>query len=54
MALWLIFDNQAVGLVHVIQHDSCWTVQPYAYLQDLFTLESTRGKGVARALIWAV
>ena len=47
-------DNQAVGLVHVIEHDSCWTVQPYAYLQDLFTLESARGKGVARALIQAV
>ena len=47
-------DNQAVGLVHVIEHDSCWTVQPYAYLQDLFTLEDARGKGVARALIQAL
>lgn len=44
-------DEDVVGLVHVIEHDSCWTIKPYAYLQDLFTLSSHRNQGVARALI---
>lgn len=47
-------DGKAVGIVHVIEHDSCWTLKPYAYLQDLYTHEGLRGKGVARALIQAV
>lgn len=45
------FDDQLVGIVHVIEHDSCWTLKPYAYLQDLFTHNEYRGLGVARALI---
>ncbi|NWK73167.1 GNAT family N-acetyltransferase [Acinetobacter sp. SwsAc6] len=44
-------DHEAVGLVHVIEHDSCWTIQPYAYLQDLFVLNEQRGQGIAKALI---
>lgn len=44
-------DEQIVGIVHVIEHDSCWTLKPYAYLQDLFTHEEYRGLGPARALI---
>lgn len=43
--------NQMVGIVHVIEHDSCWTLQPYAYLQDLFVLPIFRGQGIARQLI---
>ena len=46
-----VIDRKVVGIVHVIEHDSCWTIQPYAYLQDLFTLEEHRGKGIARKLI---
>lgn len=46
-----VIDHKVVGIVHVIEHDSCWTMQPYAYLQDLFTLEEYRGKGIARKLI---
>ncbi|MQW91517.1 GNAT family N-acetyltransferase [Acinetobacter wanghuae] len=46
-----LIENQVVGIVHIIEHDSCWTIKPYAYLQDLFTLEHARGKGVATALI---
>ena len=33
-----LFEQQMVGFVHVIEHDSCWTFKPYAYLQD-FLLE---------------
>jgi GNAT superfamily N-acetyltransferase len=40
-----------LGLVHYIFHRSTIAMQPVCYLQDLFTLESTRGKGVGRALI---
>lgn len=47
-------DGKIVGIVHVIEHDSCWSIQPYAYLQDLFTLEQYRGLGIARQLIEAV
>ena len=44
-------DGQLIGLVHFIFHRSTITVEPSCYLQDLFTLESARGKGVGRALI---
>lgn len=37
-------DNQAVGLVHVIEHDSCWTVQPYAYCRIYLHWKAREGK----------
>lgn len=43
-----------LGLVHYVFHASTWTEGPYVYLQDLFTAESARGRGVGRALIEAV
>ena len=46
-----IINEDVVGIVHVVEHDSCWTISPYAYLQDLFTQEKYRGQGVARKLI---
>lgn len=45
-----LFEQQMVGFVHVVEHDS-WTFRPYAYLQDLFTHPDYRGQGVARLLI---
>lgn len=51
LARW---DGQAIGLVHGIEHRSCWTVGNYLYLQDLYTDASARGRGVATALIEAV
>ncbi len=47
-------NNKAVGIVHVIEHESCWTSQPYAYLQDLYTDKMHRGQGIARQLIECV
>lgn len=44
-------DDQVVGIVHIIEHDSCWTIQPYAYLQDLYVNENFRNQGIARHLI---
>jgi len=44
-------SGQLLGLVHYIFHRSTISVAPTCYLQDLFTIESARGKGVGRALI---
>jgi GNAT superfamily N-acetyltransferase len=46
--------GRLVGLVHYIFHRSTLTLGPTCYLQDLFTDEAWRGKGIARALIDAV
>jgi GNAT superfamily N-acetyltransferase len=43
-----------VGLTHFLFHRSTTAIEPTCYLQDLFTSEATRGKGVGRALINAV
>lgn len=40
-----------LGLAHFLFHRSTIQLGPSCYLQDLFTVESARGKGVARALI---
>lgn len=46
--------GQLLGLVHFIFHRTTISIAPTCYLQDLFTLESARGKGVGRALIQQV
>ncbi|XHS80113.1 GNAT family N-acetyltransferase [Burkholderiaceae bacterium UC74_6] len=46
--------GQMVGLVHLIYHRSTNRLQPVCYLQDLFTTEAARGRGVGRLLIEAV
>ena len=49
------FDGpELIGIVHFIFHRSTWTIGPYCYLQDLFTVEAARGRGAGRALIEAV
>src|SRR5882724_52461 len=53
-ALVAELDGQVVGLTHYIFHRSTTMVSPLCYLQDLFTAERARGKGVGRALIEAV
>ena len=39
-------DGRLVGLVHYLWHRSTITIEPTCYLQDLFTAEAARGKGV--------
>ncbi len=43
--------GQLLGLVHYIFHRSTISLTTNCYLQDLFTLQAARGKGVGRALI---
>jgi GNAT superfamily N-acetyltransferase len=40
-----------LGLVHYIYHRSTIHRGPVCYLQDLFTVEAARGRGIGRALI---
>ncbi len=46
-------DGELVGIAHFFTHPST-TAADVCYLQDLFTSETARGKGVARALIGAI
>jgi GNAT superfamily N-acetyltransferase len=43
--------GQLLGLTHYLFHRSTTAIEPVCYLQDLFTSEGARGKGVGRALI---
>ena len=47
-------SGKLLGLVHFLLHRSTTQIAPTCYLQDLFTVEEARGKGVGRALIAAV
>lgn len=46
-------DGRMVGIAHFLFHPQTWAADA-CYLQDLFTAEETRGRGVASALIHAV
>jgi len=47
-------NGQLLGLAHYLFHRSTTTVTPICYLQDLFTSEPARGRGVGKALIKGV
>src|SRR6266851_5121823 len=42
--------GELLGLTHYLFHRSTTAIEPACYLQDLFTGEAARGKGVGRAL----
>jgi GNAT superfamily N-acetyltransferase len=46
--------DSVLGMVHFLFHRSTTRLTPVCYLEDLYTVESARGQGVARALIEAV
>jgi GNAT superfamily N-acetyltransferase len=46
-------DGRLVGIAHYLFHPQSWQGE-VCYLQDLFTAEDARGRGVATALIDAV
>jgi GNAT superfamily N-acetyltransferase len=47
-------QGHVVGLTHYLFHRSTTRLRDVCYLQDLFTSEQLRGKGVGRQLIQAV
>jgi GNAT superfamily N-acetyltransferase len=49
-----VLDGEIVGIVHYLYHRSTWSTGNYCYLQDLFTSEKARNRGVGRSLIEAV
>jgi GNAT superfamily N-acetyltransferase len=50
-ALVATSSEKLVGLAHLVLHRSTIDLNPVCYLQDLFTDEQMRGRGVGRALI---
>jgi GNAT superfamily N-acetyltransferase len=53
-ALVAELDGTLVGLAHYLYHRSTTRMELTCYLQDLFTQESARGRGVGRLLIEGV
>jgi GNAT superfamily N-acetyltransferase len=52
---WVAADgDDLVGLAHYLYHRSTVMLAPVCYMQDLFTAEAVRGRGVATALVEAV
>ena len=47
-------SGQLVGTAHYIFHRNTTMLGPTCYMQDLFTTEQARGRGVGRALIAGV
>jgi GNAT superfamily N-acetyltransferase len=47
-------EGRLLGLAHYLFHRSTIMIAPICYLQDLFTAEEARGRGVGRLLIEAV
>lgn len=47
-------DGRVIGIVHFLFHRSTTRLTDVCYLQDLFTAEEVRGRGVGRQLIHAV
>jgi GNAT superfamily N-acetyltransferase len=47
-------SGRICGLAHYLYHRSTIQIAPSCYLQDLFTSEEARGRGVGRELIHAV
>jgi GNAT superfamily N-acetyltransferase len=53
-ALVAVDGGALVGIANYLFHRSTIQIAPTCYLQDLFTSNATRGRGVGRALIAAV
>jgi GNAT superfamily N-acetyltransferase len=47
-------NGAVAGLAHYLFHRSTTRIEPSCYMQDLFTRETERGRGIGKALIQAV
>jgi GNAT superfamily N-acetyltransferase len=47
-------DGRLAGIAHYIFHATTWSAGPRCYLNDIFTDEALRGRGLGRRLIEAV
>jgi GNAT superfamily N-acetyltransferase len=47
-------DGRLVGIAHYLFHRSTTRITDVCYLQDLFTAQEARGRGIGRQLILAV
>lgn len=47
-------DDRLLGLTHYLLHRSTTRIELTCYLQDLFTVENERGRGIGRSLIEGV
>jgi len=47
-------DSRVCGLAHCLFHRSTSAIADSCYLQDLFTAEAMRGRGIGRALVEGV
>ena len=47
-------DGRLLGLAHYLFHRNTILIGPTCYMQDLFTSEDARGRGIGRALIESV
>jgi GNAT superfamily N-acetyltransferase len=50
----LAAEEGLIGFVHYLFHRSTAKAGPICYLQDMFTVEAARGRGVGRALVEGV
>lgn len=46
--------GRLLGMAHVLFHRSTIQLAPTCYMQDLYTVEEARGRGIGRSLIEAV
>ena len=53
-ALVGLSEGRTLGLTHFLLHRSTTRIELTCYLQDLFTAQDARGRGIGRALIEAV
>ena len=53
-AIVAVLGDRMVGLVHFIFHPHNWKIEDVCYLQDLYVLDTVRGRGVGRLLIESV
>jgi len=53
-ALVAEMDGRLLGLAHYLFHRNTILIGPTCYMQDLFTSEDARGRGIGRALIESV